>query len=194
MIEMVVVVAITLIVAAVAVPKGMEAIYDIRLRSAATSLAGLMQQARMLAIRNNTYYPIKSTIQGSTTLFYVDTSANRTASTVPYDPTFPTVQLGGGVVSTTTNPDTGGTSTPWDFTPLALSVSPWTYWGPLGLPCLMSSGRCVASSTGVSGTTYAGYQIFLTDTRGVGTPGVVSVTASPGGRVRVWRWSGGVWQ
>jgi prepilin-type N-terminal cleavage/methylation domain-containing protein len=191
LIELVIVIAILLVVAAVAIPNVMEGIYDIRLRSAATSVAGLMQQARMLAIRNNSYYPIKSTTQGNIVLFYVDTSATRTTNTT-YDPTFPTVQLGGGVVKTFTNPDSGGSSTPWGFTPLALALKP--YWGALGLPCVMSSGKCVTTTSGGSGNIIAGYQIILTDTRPVGTPGFVSVTASPGGRVRVWRWSGGVWQ
>jgi prepilin-type N-terminal cleavage/methylation domain-containing protein len=189
MIELVIVIAIILLIAAVAIPNAMEGIYDIRLRSAGNNLAGLMQQARHFAIRNNSFYPIKSTTQGSQQMFFVDTSANRTSTTVAYDPTFPTVQLGSGIERTTTNPDTAGTSKPWGFTPL--SSTP--YWGPMGLPCQMSGGLCVTSTTGGSGT-IAAYQVILTDNRPFGTPGFVSVTATPGGRVRVWRWSGGVWQ
>jgi prepilin-type N-terminal cleavage/methylation domain-containing protein len=195
LIELMVVIAIILAISAVAIPSAIEGIYDMRLRSAATSLAGLMQQARQMAIRDNSFYPIKFTTQGATVLAYIDASpatADRILDTTAYDHKFPTVQLGGGVVKTTTNPDTAGTSTPWAFTPMAMTLKP--YWGPMGLPCAISSGNCVASVISGGTTGVAGYQVILTDNRSFGTAGYVSVTATPGGRVRVWRWSGGVWQ
>lgn len=197
--ELVIVVAILMIVAALAIPNMMEAVYDARLRSAATDLAGLMQQARQMAIKDNTFYPIKSKTTGGVVYFFVDTTAltaspDRIANTA-YSAAFPTVQLGGGVVRTFTNPDSGGTSTPWAFTPLAYTTKP--YWGPMGLPCIQPtsvSAKCATTQTGGAGNAIAGYQILLTDNRRFGTPGIVSVTASPGGRVRVWKWTGSVWQ
>ena len=195
LIELVVVIAIILVISAVAIPNAIEGVYDLRLRSAGTSVAGLMQQARQMAIKDNTFYPIKFTTQGSTVLAYIDaspTTAARTSSTTPYDSTFPTVQLGGTIAKTFSNPDTSGTSTPWAFSPMPMALKP--YWGPMGLPCAMSSGRCVTSVISGAGTAIVGYQVILTDARSFGSPGFVSVTASPGGRVRVWHWSGGVWQ
>ena len=193
MIEMVIVVSITMIVAAVAIPKFMQGIYDIRLRSAGTDLAGLMQQARQMAIKDNSFYPIKSLTQGGELLFYIDTSATRTSnSTANYSSDFPTVQMGSGVIKTFTNPDTAATSTPWGFSPLPMALKP--YWGAVGLPCMISGGRCVTSIVSGAGNSTAGYQIILTDTRPMGSPSFISITASPGGRVRVWSWSGSVWR
>ena len=196
LLEMVIVVSIIMVISAIAIPKIMESIYDVRLRSAGTSVAGLMQQARQMAIKDNTYYPIKTKQQGGTWLMFIDTtsptaSPSRITNTA-YDNSFPTVQLGGGVLRTTTNPDTGGTSTPWAFTPLSTAANP--IWGPMGLPCVMSSAVCVGSSSGGSGTIIAGYMVILTDNRRFGTPGYLAITSSPGGRVRVWRWSGSAWQ
>lgn len=196
LVEMVVVVSILLVVAAIAVPSMMEAMYDMRLRNSANNLAGLMQQARMMAIHDNTYYPVKSVVNGGNTIFFVDTTAlsaspSRIANT-SYNSSFPTLQLGTGINKTFTNPDTAGTSKPWNFTAMALSTKPM--WGPMGMPCAMSSGRCVTSSTGASGSFTAGYMIILTDNRTFGSHGYMSVTASPGGRVSVWRWTGSAWQ
>ncbi len=55
--EIVIVVFVVLVVMAVAVPNVMVAVANVRLRASAGDLAGLMQQARMMAAKNNPQNP-----------------------------------------------------------------------------------------------------------------------------------------
>src|SRR5438552_210581 len=53
LVELVVVVAIVLVLAAIAVPNMMNVIGNSRLRAAASSLSGLLQNSRMQAVKQN---------------------------------------------------------------------------------------------------------------------------------------------
>src|SRR5260370_25719714 len=54
LLELVVVVSIVLVLAAIAVPNLMDVIANARLRAAATSLSGMIQSSRMIAVKTNT--------------------------------------------------------------------------------------------------------------------------------------------
>src|ERR1700738_3150091 len=58
MLELTFVVAITLVLAAIAVPQMQTLIYDVKLRGVAVDMAGLIQQARIIAARQNTTVPV----------------------------------------------------------------------------------------------------------------------------------------
>ena len=81
LVELLIVVAIALTVAAVALPSVLNSIYNVRLRAAANEVAGLLQQAHFRAIRDNTYYPVRSATTGGATVFYLDTSTGKNATT-----------------------------------------------------------------------------------------------------------------
>ena len=72
LIELLVVIAIIMVVAAMATPNVMTAINNIRLRSAASEVAGLLQQCRQAAVRNNRYYTIKPATVTGARAAYVD--------------------------------------------------------------------------------------------------------------------------
>src|SRR5882762_9269111 len=57
LLEIVIVVFVILVVTAIAVPNVLLAVANVRLRSSAGDLAGLMQQARMMAAKNNPQNP-----------------------------------------------------------------------------------------------------------------------------------------
>jgi prepilin-type N-terminal cleavage/methylation domain-containing protein len=61
LIELLVVVFVTLILAAMASPNIMRAVYNTRLRSTGGDLSGLIQQARIMAAKDNTPYDIQYT-------------------------------------------------------------------------------------------------------------------------------------
>lgn len=187
LVELMVVLAVTMIVAGMAIPKIMNSIYDIRLRSAATNVTGLLQDARFRAIRSNTFYAVKSTVVGNSTVFYVDVNGDGS-----WQNTEPAVQMGGNVYRSTSNPDSAGTSKPWGFP--APDPSKDAYFGPRGLPCVVSGSVCVQSKSGGAGVSVmAAYLVVLTDNRPVGSPSYLSISISPGGRVKVWRWTGTAW-
>jgi len=189
MVELVIVVAVSLVLAAILLPNAMNSIFNIRLRAAANEVAGLLQQARYQAIRDNTYYPVRVGTIGSTTVFYVDTSATKNTST--WSNSFPSVQLGGRVARQTSG-FPAVTSMSLGFTPLAANSIP--YFSARGTPCSMNGNVCqnIFVSAGIS--TIAAYQIFLSDARPGGGTGWAAVTISPAGRVRVWMWDGAKWE
>jgi Tfp pilus assembly protein FimT len=194
MVELCIVVGVALLLAAVAVPSVLNAVYNVRLRSAANDVAGLLQDAHLRAIRDNTYYPVcyapSSTATRNATLFFIDTAARDCSST--WTNTYPTAQLPGNVTRPTSGyPDTTLSTMSLGFTPLATTLNP--YFSARGTPCAMSGNVCLNITTG--GTpTIASYQIFLSDTRPTGSSGWAAVTVSPAGRVKTWMWTGAAWQ
>src|SRR5438128_11754669 len=58
MVEVVIVLTVVLILAGVAIPNIATAIANVRLRGAASDLSGLMQSARLVAVKNNATYTV----------------------------------------------------------------------------------------------------------------------------------------
>src|SRR5258708_19873810 len=61
LIELLIVVAIIMILAAISVPRLLNTVSDINLRYAATNISGLLQSARMQAAQKNTLYTLQPT-------------------------------------------------------------------------------------------------------------------------------------
>src|SRR5256712_6930680 len=76
LIEILIVVFVVMVVAAIAVPNVLLAVASIRLRASAGDLAGLMQQARIMAAKNNPQTPPGYAIQyarlGGERIAYLD--------------------------------------------------------------------------------------------------------------------------
>src|ERR1700720_3725848 len=73
LIEMLIVVAVVLILAAFAVPRLLSTVSDIKLRYAASNFSGLVQSARIQAVRKNTSYSIlQGTLPSGTPAYYLD--------------------------------------------------------------------------------------------------------------------------
>src|SRR5262249_35624367 len=58
LVELVVVLAVVLIVAAVAVPNGIRIWYNMEVRATASQVSDLIQRARIMAAKNNAYYTV----------------------------------------------------------------------------------------------------------------------------------------
>ncbi|HEX4545004.1 MAG TPA: prepilin-type N-terminal cleavage/methylation domain-containing protein [Candidatus Acidoferrum sp.] len=197
MVEIVIVVAIVLIVTAIAIPSITTAIYNIRLRSAASDLAGLMQQARILASKNNATYPVVFGVRNGAQIAFVDLNGNGI-----WDPT---VTING---VNTTEPDTQftGTTVPAAAAPAGAGGQPSAYvlvgdssvgapynntnvlaYSPRGLPCEYSAPPvCLTPAP-----TYFVY--YLSDTRPGGAQGWAAVVVTKAGRTKTVMWNGTAW-
>ena len=175
--ELTFVVAITLILAAITVPQMQTVIYDAKLRGAAVDMAGLIQQARIIAARQNTTVPVYVGSMGANNGYGAWVGTLPGASWVASEPTiqFPqSIQMGnsGGAPSALSP----GFTAEADGTVLCFNAR--------GLPCKY------VSSTGKATT---GIVLYLTDGR-PGANGWVAVSITPAGRSRVWVCNGSSWR
>jgi len=184
MLELVIVVAMVLIVTAMAAPNIFNIIYNIRLRSAAQTVSGMMQTARMQAVRDNKYRYACTGLADGVTKSWVAASS---ACNAP-NPTDTQAQLGTGIQLANSGYP-GGIDTAAGFSPLSPSFKP--AFNERGLPCTPNGGRCSPSVSSPAGV--ASFVVYLTDSRPIGADGWASVTVSPAGRTQVWIWNGSAW-
>lgn len=180
LLELLVVIAMGLVIAAVAVPNMMIVIANYRLSSGMSSLSGLLQNCRMTAVQKNTSMSAHFTIMAHGPVAYVKPVTD-TGSINSMDPQ---VQLGAPVSKVTSLPAGGPTAldnTVLGFAPLTSDPS----FNSRGLPCSYASGVC---------TTGVGFVFYFTDTRPLGASGWGAVTITPAGRVRTWSWNGAAWK
>jgi Tfp pilus assembly protein FimT len=172
-VEMVVVAAIILILGGFAVPVLMNTIYLSRVRGASSDLSGLVQQARILAERQNIDLGVYAGAVGTNaTGAFIDTTGNGSTWKTG-DPDIPFAKgVTNGVAS-----NAPGTLNP-GFTPE--SASTILYFSPRGLP-VKSSGATFIASNGVV--------FYITDSHG----DWAAVSVSGAGRSKVWVWNGGAW-
>jgi prepilin-type N-terminal cleavage/methylation domain-containing protein len=184
LIELLVVLAIMLIVAAFAVPTTMKVIDGARIRGTMGNVSNLAQRCRMQAIkRNTTQWLHFRTISGRVTLFVTDSTSTATGPA----PTDIQLDLPNQFViaaAPTSNPAPLTATAMWgsSITP-NVSVDP--YFNSRGLPCLpdITTGAC---------TTTVGYVNYFTYRSG-GNTRWVAVGISPAGRVKAWYWYGSQW-
>ena len=189
LLELIVVVSILLILAATAVPNLMNVVANMRLRAASSSLSGLVQEARMQAIKHNKPMTVLFTSnEGGPYAFVQDASSSNTVlGTVnPLSgPIYAVVQLGAPVIRVDT--PTGGSPTPLTttqlgYTPLDLTdATNLPSFNSRGVPCKYSSGSC----------TNNGFVYYFTDIRRGAA--WTALTISPAGRLERWFWYGDHW-
>jgi prepilin-type N-terminal cleavage/methylation domain-containing protein len=168
LIELMIVVAVMITLAAITVPRVLNITADVNLRYTATNIGGLLQSARMQAVRQNTYVHIQG---GAYTvgdpllpLNSQITAFQGTGSGAPNEATFTTG------LSFTLNPGSDNPS-----------------FNARGLPCFASSGSCPQ-------TPGQGFVIFLSNSSVTGNIFWSSVVITPSGRVQIWTCDGsGSW-
>jgi type II secretory pathway pseudopilin PulG len=201
-----VVVIIVMIVAASAVPSILSTMRMARLRGAASDLAGLFEQARINAIRDNRYYSayiLAATAGVPVQYAYVDmlpksttqASGNGGTSVASGDPvvTIPAevVQTSVGSAPNSTDLKTQLLPSTTPVTPIDTSVTAATF-GPRGLPCTPvtitgTNGGTVCDSSG--GPT--AFWTFLQNTK---SSTWQAVTITPAGRIQKWYYTGTAWR
>jgi Tfp pilus assembly protein FimT len=169
-----------------ATPYMVTATASLRLRGGMNSLAGMFQECRAEAIKNNGLRTTKFTVMSGGPVAYVkDATATGTSALILSTDT--QAGLGAPVSRITGLATYTGAPTELDSTTLGYTPAPGDpelTFNPRGLPCLYSSGTCTAP---------AGFAFYFTDRRPLGRNGWAAVTVSPAGRVKVWVWTGSAW-
>lgn len=182
LLELILVCAVALCLAAIATPSFLRISYNIRLRSAATNLSALMQNARIAAAKNNAVYTIS---MGTNTACAFNVSSGAC------DPRLPQITFSSTIALAAAAP-TGSSGQPTAYT-LVGDTNGNTYtngttlgYSPRGLPCSYASSTCATPITGY-------FVYYLTDTRPSGNLGWAAVVVTNTGRSKVVAWNGGSW-
>lgn len=179
LLEAVIVVSMLMAISAIATPNMMTAVANARLRGGATSLSGLLQNSRMMALKLNKVETVHFTVMSHGPVAYIDVNQDGA-----YENTDPQVQLGAPMTKVTM-PSGPGAPPPIDDTTLSFSDVRTSdpSFNAYGLPCRKSSGSCVNH----------GFVYYFTDTRPLGKSGWAAVSITPAGRIRTWFWDGSSW-
>jgi Tfp pilus assembly protein FimT len=179
------VVAIMLVIAAFATPYMVNVTANVRLRGGMTSLAGVFQDCRAVAIKQNRLMSAHFTVVARGPVAYVK---DATISSPTLASTDPQAELGAPVTQVSSLTGVTGAPTALDSTYLNYTPetgNPDVTFNPRGLPCLYASASNCAPNKG--------FVYYFTDTRPLGKNGWAAVTISPAGRVKVWMWNGSSW-
>ena len=172
MIEMMIVCVIMAIIAGIAVPNIFQTFRNYQLDAAGHSVASLLQQARIQAVKTNLpAYVNYSNAAAGNLAFVTNDPANTT-----YAAGNPDVQLSPAVTFQGTPPDHAQLDAYINATPQAATVS--IGFNARGLPCTESGGNPTVC------TAPAGFEWFM---RSAG--GWEAVTVTPSGRIKSWRLS-----
>lgn len=177
LLEMIVVVAIILIVAAFTVPRLLNTVSDISLRYAVSDFSGLLQSARIQAVRKNTFYTVPSaTLAGGDLAYYIDIPKagvyNVGDPVLPINPSI-TVHQGIGSGAPNEAGFIGG---------LNFAINPggeFPSFNARGLPCFAAAGACPE----VPGQ---GFVVFMSKSAVTGNVPWTALVITPSGRVQQW--------
>lgn len=177
--ELLIIVAIAIVVAVIAVPNVALAVSSARLRASMTSLSGVLQNTRILAVRQNRMMTTRMTAgSGGLTAFakLATDSSDVTTHEVQIEMEAPIIR-----VTAPSGPDE-----PSELDIAVLGFTPETgdpSFNTRGLPCVYSMGSC----------TNHGFLFYFHDTRSGSTPGWSALSISPAGRIKKWFWNGSTW-
>lgn len=186
LLEIVIVMAVMLCLAGVAFPIFTKISYNVRLKSAAVNLSGLMQRARILAARQNAVYTVLIPSTGGKACINLNPGINSTC-----DSTEPVITFNSNVIPATGAPNgSGGTPTAYvlsgDTGTTNYDNATTLGYSARGLPCAYVTSTC--------STPAAGYFVYyLNDPRPDGTTGWAAVVVTRTGRTKTFTWNGGSW-
>lgn len=183
LLELCIVVAVMLVVAASALPTVMTAMQQYRLRTAGRDVAAMLQRSRMRAVRDGRHYAVQErqvTQSGlSYSQLFLDQNGNGS-----YEGGEAMVQLPAGVrFNSASAPALSAATLGYTPQPSSTALS----FNALGLPCVLRSGICTNwdSNGNAVGVVY-----FLQDSRHAASAWA-AVAVTPAGRARLWQWSAG---
>jgi prepilin-type N-terminal cleavage/methylation domain-containing protein len=179
LLELSVVVLILLVVGTISIPTMMTVISNARLRGGATNLSGLLQNCRMLAVKENVTKTTRFDVLSDGPVAYVKDATDSTGMNAAD----PKAQLGTPLTKYTVPAGVGAppqiSSTQLGYTAVTTDPS----FNSRGIPCAYSSGSC----------TNSGFVYYFKDRRPFGESGWAAVSISPAGRIKRWFWNGAAW-
>jgi type II secretory pathway pseudopilin PulG len=203
LLEILIVLFVVMVVFGIAIPNVLSAVSNVRLRASAGGLAGLMQQARILAAKNNTIYPVLYGTYNGAHIAFVDLNGDGVwEKSVTFTIAGQSVTMAEPLIefSTDTAPASGAPSGSGQPTPYVLvgDTGSGTYdntytlgFSSRGLPCNYLTTTTPATCT----TPPANYFVYyITNTRvGTGGTGWAAVVVTKGGRTKIVTWNGSLW-
>ncbi len=179
LIEMMIVVAIVLILAAFSVPTLLKTVSDISLRYSATDLSGLLQSARIQAVRKNTFYSVvQATLPSGTNAYILD--LNKTGIYANSEPNMPinpglTIHQGTGSGA----PNEAAFLAGLNFTVDPTGAAP--SFNARGLPCManLAANTCPMVPS-------QGFVVFMSKPVIMGNSPWAAVVINPSGHMQVW--------
>jgi prepilin-type N-terminal cleavage/methylation domain-containing protein len=186
-VELVIVVAIILIVAAMAAPAVNRVVDNYRLNASGHDVASLLQQARMAAVQSNQPYYVAFNVCGQPNIVCAVPASRfvpltNTFTVNPGDPTASTV---GNVAYQAAGPD--ATLNTFAFASGPPPVGGVIGFSARGLPCVAPASAWVCQAA-------PGFAWYM---RSSSSGSWEAVTVTPAGRIRSWRMtsaSSGMWQ
>jgi len=185
LIEMMIVVAVIVILAAVAVPRLMKTVSDISLRYAASDLSGLLQRARIQAVRKNTFYTVQQGTVSGTPVYFLDLlktgtySAGTAAQTFgdPMLPINPNITFFQGTGSGAPNEAAFIANLSFNVDGTGASPS----FNARGLPCI-----AVVATNSCPTVARQGFVVFMSKPNALGGTPWAAVVINPSGHVQIW--------
>jgi prepilin-type N-terminal cleavage/methylation domain-containing protein len=180
LVELLMVVAITLILSTIAIANIASVVSSSRIRAGISSMSGLFQNCRMLAVKKNKTMTAHVTTVGADSLLGYVKEATDTSELAATDSQVkweaPVIRM-----SSPTGPGAPDTITTamLGFTPQTGDIS----FNSRGLPCAYSSGVC----------TNHGFLYYFKDTSRVGAKGWAALSVSPAGKIKKWFWNINSW-
>jgi len=191
LLELLIVVAIVIIIAATAIPTFLTAYYNTRLKSAISDVSGFMQTARIRAARQNATYTIQYRSTGATEEAYLDLNNNGQWDAGP--PLEPELTFAPSITPAAGAPTgAGGTPTPYvlvgDTAGVTYDNTTTLGYSTRGLPC------AYVAVGGICNTPAAGYFVYYFKDRRTTNTGWGAVVVTRAGRTKTVVWNGTSWQ
>jgi prepilin-type N-terminal cleavage/methylation domain-containing protein len=185
LIELLVVMAVMLVVAAFAVPSLTNTMDAYRVRSAMNDISGLTQRCRVQSLRKNTSERMYVKTTGGMVQLFCQDIATGTGVVQSTDPQISLLKQFSIPGTPTGGPTQLTGTTMWGSANAAFAVDSDPYFSSRGLPC-------AAVGVGTACSTITGYVYYVKyTTRNSARWAALSI--SPAGRVQNWFWNGTGW-
>lgn len=171
-------VGVMMIVAGMAIPTTVNAVSGVKIRNEAVDFSGLVQAARMQAVRKNTFYSIVPNGSGNDIAYFADLQKNNTWSAGD-----PVVQWRSVTVTAGTGSGAPG-ETAFEASFNFTFNAGFPTMDARGLPCVVSGAICPETPS-------SGFIIYFSDTTVFSTTNWAALVITPSGRAQVWTYSGG---
>jgi len=177
LVELMIVLLVILVLAAITAPGLLNTISDINLRYSASNFGGLLQSARIQAVRKNTFYGVQPVaLPAGDSGYYVDIpKSGAYANGDPLMPLGTTLTVHPGIGSGAPNEGTFVGNLNFVVTPGGTPPS----FNARGLPCVAAGNLCPQNPG-------QGFVVFLSRSTVTGNVRWASVVVNPSGRVQIW--------
>ena len=180
LVELLIVVAVMLVVAAIAAPITLNTLDAYKLRGTVSSVSGLAQRCRVLALQKNTTSHLYfQTINNAVTVY-----CKINSDTSGLQSTDPQLMLDTRFSIGATPSNTLNATTMWGSSGSTFSANSDPYFNSRGLPCS-------APSAGAACSTINGYVYYLKYSSR--TTRWAAMSVSPASRMQNWYWNGSSW-